>query len=159
LRCLQGPMICVTKAALDSQHQLVIADRPGATPTAAIRNEEMGHRASLDLRAQLLTSGADLVRPAGQRYNAADEVNGAAVYGFVFDFCGLEIERDTGTQVCEPARRRANSEPGPVRRPRARWIRHGGRYGLARTARLWRGRRLRHRQPFGLCPADSLDDP
>ena len=29
--------------------------------------------------------------------NAADEVNGAAVYGFVFDFCGLEIERDTGT--------------------------------------------------------------
>ena len=25
--------------------------------------------------------------------NAADEVNGAAVYGFVFDFCGLEIER------------------------------------------------------------------
>jgi len=28
--------------------------------------------------------------------NAADEVNGAAVYGFVFDFCGLEIERDTG---------------------------------------------------------------
>jgi len=29
--------------------------------------------------------------------NTADEVNGAAVYGFVFDFCGLEIERDTGT--------------------------------------------------------------
>jgi 2-furoyl-CoA dehydrogenase large subunit len=29
--------------------------------------------------------------------NAADEVNGAAVYGFVFDFCGLEIERDTGS--------------------------------------------------------------
>ena len=25
--------------------------------------------------------------------NAADEVNGATVYGFVFDFCGLEIER------------------------------------------------------------------
>ena len=30
---------------------------------------------------------------------AADEVNGAAVYGFVFDFCGVEIDRDTGT-VC-----------------------------------------------------------
>jgi 2-furoyl-CoA dehydrogenase large subunit len=29
--------------------------------------------------------------------NAADEVNGAAVYGFVFDFCGIEIDRDTGT--------------------------------------------------------------
>src|SRR5262249_59952300 len=28
---------------------------------------------------------------------AADEVNSSAVYGFVFDFCGLEIERDTGT--------------------------------------------------------------
>jgi 2-furoyl-CoA dehydrogenase large subunit len=31
--------------------------------------------------------------------NAADEVNGSAVYGFVFDFCGVEIDRDTGT-VC-----------------------------------------------------------
>jgi 2-furoyl-CoA dehydrogenase large subunit len=31
--------------------------------------------------------------------NAADEANGAAVYGFVFDFCGVEIDRDTGT-VC-----------------------------------------------------------
>jgi 2-furoyl-CoA dehydrogenase large subunit len=29
--------------------------------------------------------------------NAVDEVNGAAVYGFVFDFCGVEIDRDTGT--------------------------------------------------------------
>jgi 2-furoyl-CoA dehydrogenase large subunit len=29
--------------------------------------------------------------------NAADEVNGSAVYGFVFDFCGVEIDRDTGT--------------------------------------------------------------
>ena len=31
--------------------------------------------------------------------NAADEVNGAAVYGFVVDFCGVEIDRDTGV-VC-----------------------------------------------------------
>jgi len=29
--------------------------------------------------------------------NASDEVNGSAVYGFVFDFCGIEIDRDTGT--------------------------------------------------------------
>jgi 2-furoyl-CoA dehydrogenase large subunit len=28
--------------------------------------------------------------------NAADEVNAAAAYGFVFDFCGIEIDRDTG---------------------------------------------------------------
>jgi 2-furoyl-CoA dehydrogenase large subunit len=28
--------------------------------------------------------------------NAADEINAAAVYGFVFDFCGVEIDRDTG---------------------------------------------------------------
>jgi 2-furoyl-CoA dehydrogenase large subunit len=28
--------------------------------------------------------------------NALDEVNGSAVYGFVFDFCGVEIDRDTG---------------------------------------------------------------
>jgi 2-furoyl-CoA dehydrogenase large subunit len=29
--------------------------------------------------------------------NAADEINAAAVYGFVFDFCGVEIDGDTGT--------------------------------------------------------------
>jgi 2-furoyl-CoA dehydrogenase large subunit len=28
--------------------------------------------------------------------NAADELNSSAVYGFVFDFCGIEIDRDTG---------------------------------------------------------------
>jgi 2-furoyl-CoA dehydrogenase large subunit len=28
--------------------------------------------------------------------NAADEINSSAVYGFVFDFCGVEIDRDTG---------------------------------------------------------------
>jgi 2-furoyl-CoA dehydrogenase large subunit len=31
--------------------------------------------------------------------NAADEINSSAVYGFVFDFCGVEIDRDTG-EVC-----------------------------------------------------------
>jgi 2-furoyl-CoA dehydrogenase large subunit len=28
--------------------------------------------------------------------NAADEINAAAAYGFVLDFCGVEIDRDTG---------------------------------------------------------------
>jgi len=28
--------------------------------------------------------------------NAADEINSSAVYGFVFDFCGIEVDRDTG---------------------------------------------------------------
>ena len=28
--------------------------------------------------------------------NMADEINSSAVYGFVFDFCGLEVDRDTG---------------------------------------------------------------
>ena len=28
--------------------------------------------------------------------NDADEINSSAVYGFVFDFCGVEIDRDTG---------------------------------------------------------------
>jgi 2-furoyl-CoA dehydrogenase large subunit len=28
--------------------------------------------------------------------NAADEINSSAVYGFVFDFCGVEIDRETG---------------------------------------------------------------
>jgi 2-furoyl-CoA dehydrogenase large subunit len=28
--------------------------------------------------------------------SAADEINSSAVYGFVFDFCGIEIDRDTG---------------------------------------------------------------
>lgn len=31
--------------------------------------------------------------------SAADEINSAAVYGFVFDFCGVEIDRDTGV-IC-----------------------------------------------------------
>jgi 2-furoyl-CoA dehydrogenase large subunit len=78
--------------------------------------------------------------------NAADEVNGSAVYGFVFDFCGVEIDRDTGTvRVDKYVSRRANSEPGPVRRPGLRWVRNGGRRRLVRTAPVCRGRRLRHR--------------
>ena len=28
--------------------------------------------------------------------NEADEINSSAAYGFIFDFCGVEIERDTG---------------------------------------------------------------
>jgi 2-furoyl-CoA dehydrogenase large subunit len=28
--------------------------------------------------------------------DAADEINSSAVYGFVFDFCGVEVDRDTG---------------------------------------------------------------
>jgi 2-furoyl-CoA dehydrogenase large subunit len=31
--------------------------------------------------------------------NAADEINSSAVYGFVFDFCGIEVDRDTGV-IC-----------------------------------------------------------
>jgi 2-furoyl-CoA dehydrogenase large subunit len=31
--------------------------------------------------------------------NAADEINSSATYSFVFDFCGLEIDRDTGV-IC-----------------------------------------------------------
>jgi 2-furoyl-CoA dehydrogenase large subunit len=31
--------------------------------------------------------------------NEADEINSSAIYGFVFDFCGIEIDRDTG-EVC-----------------------------------------------------------
>ena len=31
--------------------------------------------------------------------NEADEINSSATYGFVFDFCGAEIDRDTG-EVC-----------------------------------------------------------
>lgn len=31
--------------------------------------------------------------------NEADEINSSAAYGFVFDFCGVEVDRDTG-EVC-----------------------------------------------------------
>src|SRR5207237_2626436 len=31
--------------------------------------------------------------------NEADQINSSATYGFVFDFCGVEIDRDTG-EVC-----------------------------------------------------------
>jgi 2-furoyl-CoA dehydrogenase large subunit len=34
--------------------------------------------------------------PALAPPNAADEINSSAVYGFVFDFCGVEIDPDTG---------------------------------------------------------------
>jgi 2-furoyl-CoA dehydrogenase large subunit len=34
--------------------------------------------------------------PVLEAPNAADEINSSAAYGFIFDFCGVEIERDTG---------------------------------------------------------------
>jgi 2-furoyl-CoA dehydrogenase large subunit len=43
------------------------------------------------LRETVFWSPAALAAP-----NAADEINAAAVYGFVFDFCGIEIDRETG---------------------------------------------------------------
>ena len=46
------------------------------------------------LRETVFWSPAVLAAP-----NEADEVNSAATYGFVFDFCGVEIDRDTG-EVC-----------------------------------------------------------
>ena len=45
--------------------------------------------------------------------NDADEINSSAAYGFVFDFCGVEIDRDTGDgahrQIRDAARCRAAS--------------------------------------------------
>jgi 2-furoyl-CoA dehydrogenase large subunit len=46
------------------------------------------------LRETVFWSPAVLAAP-----NAADEINSSATYGFVFDFCGVEIDGDTG-QVC-----------------------------------------------------------
>jgi len=43
------------------------------------------------LRETVFWSPAALAAP-----NEADEINAAAVYGFVFDFCGIEIDRDSG---------------------------------------------------------------
>lgn len=43
------------------------------------------------LRETAAWSPAALVAP-----NEADEINSSAVYGFVFDFCGVEVDRDTG---------------------------------------------------------------
>jgi 2-furoyl-CoA dehydrogenase large subunit len=43
------------------------------------------------LRETAFWSPAELAPP-----NARDEINSSAVYGFVFDFCGVEIDRDTG---------------------------------------------------------------
>ncbi len=37
--------------------------------------------------------------PVLEAPSAADEINSSATYGFVFDFCGVEIDRDTG-EVC-----------------------------------------------------------
>ena len=46
------------------------------------------------LRETVFWSPAALMPP-----NEADEINSSAAYGFVFDFCGVEIDRDTG-EVC-----------------------------------------------------------
>src|SRR5271169_4238652 len=35
-------------------------------------------------------------RPGLDAPNEADEINSSAAYGFIFDFCGVEIDRDTG---------------------------------------------------------------
>ncbi|HZT90000.1 MAG TPA: xanthine dehydrogenase family protein molybdopterin-binding subunit [Stellaceae bacterium] len=43
------------------------------------------------LRETVFWSSAALAPP-----NPTDEINSSAVYGFVFDFCGVEIDRDTG---------------------------------------------------------------
>ena len=43
------------------------------------------------LRETVFWSPATLEPP-----NMADEINSSAVYGFVFDFCGIEVDRDTG---------------------------------------------------------------
>jgi len=56
---------------------------PGALPDAEAA-----------LRETVFWSPAALAPP-----NDADEINSSAAYGFVFDFCGVEIDRDTG-EVC-----------------------------------------------------------
>jgi 2-furoyl-CoA dehydrogenase large subunit len=43
------------------------------------------------LRETVFWSPAELAAPT-----EADEINAAAAYGFVFDYCGVEIDRDTG---------------------------------------------------------------
>ena len=54
--------------------------------------ETLPEPADTALRETVAWSPAALAAP-----NDADEINSSAVYGFVFDFCGVEIDRDTGT--------------------------------------------------------------
>src|SRR5215471_16652040 len=65
------PVSSLTQAALDSQQKLVIANRRGVSPTAAIRYREMGHGPGLDLRAHLLAAIADHSCPAEMRHTTA----------------------------------------------------------------------------------------
>src|SRR6202030_1530277 len=64
---------------------------------AAARHWVSGNRPDAEagaLRETAFWSTVSLAPP-----NAKDEINSSAVYGFVFDFCGVEIDRDTGA-VC-----------------------------------------------------------
>ena len=48
--------------------------------------------ADVALRETVFWTPPELAAP-----NEADEINSSAVHGFVFDFCGVEIDRETGT--------------------------------------------------------------
>jgi 2-furoyl-CoA dehydrogenase large subunit len=53
--------------------------------------ETLADPAAAALRETVFWSPPEFAAP-----NAADEINAAAAYGFVFDFCGVEIDRGTG---------------------------------------------------------------
>jgi 2-furoyl-CoA dehydrogenase large subunit len=61
---------------------------PGSLPDTGVNGD------AAPLRETVFWSPTALQPP-----NQADEINSSATYGFVFDFCGVEIDRDTG-EVC-----------------------------------------------------------
>src|SRR5437762_63417 len=88
---LGGISVIIDSLPQGQGHRTVTAQVVGdvfGLPASAVRVD------AAPLRETVFWSPAALQPP-----NEADEINSSAIYGFVFDFCGVEIDRDTG-EVC-----------------------------------------------------------
>ena len=87
-----------------------------------------------------------------------DEINSSLCHGFIFDFCGVEIDRVTGAVRIDKYVTMhdcgAILHPGMVAGQITRRLRPGGRRGALRRICLWRGRRFPDRHLRRLSGAD-----
>ena len=92
--------------------------------------------------------------------NDKDQINSSLTYGFVFDFCGVEIDRDTGEVKIDKYVTMHDS--GTLLNPKLAEGQVHGAFAwavgcaLLRGVRLWRGRQLPQRHLRRLPGADRL---
>ena len=90
--------------------------------------------------------------------NEQDEINSSLCHGFIFDFCGVEIDRShrrgAHRQVRHDARLRPHSASRHGGGAGHRWLRACRRRGVVRGIRLRAGRQLSHRHVCRLSGAD-----